>query len=401
MDQDRRQGELKPEKMKPHRNSGLAESQTEFLTTLSRELRTPLSLVLTTLQEAVSSPDAPDKIRRSLAAAHKSATGLMHLVDQLKNIDNLDATEAALQVQQSDCAELIPDVFGFSENEGDSGKSPAVNNNPDMHLTNYEHIVGDQNLGKRELLVIEHDDEVRKFLVGEFAFEFSVTGAANGEDGFTMACEKIPDLIISDIALPGKCGLSVCKDIKADIRTSHIPVILLSAKESSHDPAARHATLADAYMPKPFNLRSLKAMVRQTIIARKRLYSNYSQEASLKPASLMDNAVDKEFLQKAVDYIDSNLCNPQLSVESIADLFHISRSQVYRKIKALTGQTVVELIRTVRLKYALKLMEEKKYNLSEIADQSGFNSLSYFTRTFKDQYGKAPSEYMEGIRSGF
>ncbi len=116
------------------------------------------------------------------------------------------------------------------------------------------------------------------------------------------------------------------------------------------------------------------------------------------PANLTENAIDKEFLQKTVDYINNNLRNSQLSVESIAELFNISRSQVYRKIKALTGQTVVEFIRTVRLKYALKLMEEKKYNFSEIADQSGFNSLSYFTRSFKDQYGKAPSEYLEGTK---
>lgn len=116
------------------------------------------------------------------------------------------------------------------------------------------------------------------------------------------------------------------------------------------------------------------------------------------PGSLAENTLDKEFLQKAVDYIHNNLLNTQLSVESIAALFSVSRSQVYRKIKALTGQTVVEFIRSIRLKQALKLMEERKYNLSEIAYQTGFNSLSYFTRSFKDQYGKAPSEYVAGTK---
>ena len=228
--------------------------------------------------------------------------------------------------------------------------------------------------------------------------EFSVTQAADGNEGFLIACEKTPDLIISDIVLPGKTGLSLCREIKSDLRTSHIPVILLTAKTSTEDQVVGLESGADVYIPKPFSLRVLKAHVKQIIIARRKLYARYSQDAYLVPESLTDNAIDKEFLQKAVDYIDNNLLNTQLSVESIGAIFNISRSQVYRKIKALTGQTVVEFIRTVRLKHALKLMEERKYTLSEIADRTGFNSLSYFTRTFKDQYGKAPSEYIGGSK---
>lgn len=282
----------------------------------------------------------------------------------------------------------------FTERELSTGLEITINNE-DVPAREYEHIVVDKNLGKPELLVIEDNDELRKFLVEEFAFEFSVTSAANSEDGFLIACKKVPDLIISDIVLPGKSGLSFCKEIKGDLRTSHIPVILLTAKASTEDQIVGLESGADVYLPKPFSLQVLKAHVKQTIIARRKLYSRFSQDAYIMPANLTDNAIDEEFLQKAIDYISKNLCNPQLSVESIADLFNISRSQVYRKIKALTGQTVVEFIRTVRLKYALKLMEEKRYNLSEIADRSGFNSLSYFTRSFKDQYGKAPSEYWE------
>ena len=263
----------------------------------------------------------------------------------------------------------------------------------------YEHIVIDSNIGKPELLIIEDNDELREFLVAEFTPDFSVVAASTGDAGFDLACEHIPDLIISDIVLPGRTGLALCKEIKSDLRTSHIPVILLTAKTSSHDQVNGLESGADVYMPKPFSLRVLQAHVKQIILERKKLYAKYSQDAYLMPASLADNAVDREFLQKAVDYIDHNLRNSQLSVESIADLFNISRSQVYRKIKALTGQTVVEFIRTIRLKHALRLMEDKKYTFSEIADQSGFNSLSYFTRSFKDQYGKTPSEYVDGSKS--
>jgi AraC-like DNA-binding protein len=115
----------------------------------------------------------------------------------------------------------------------------------------------------------------------------------------------------------------------------------------------------------------------------------------LLPGKIANNEIDKTFLQKAIDYITENIQDPQLGVDSIADLFNLSRVQVYRKIKALTGNTVVEFIRTVRIKQALKLMETRKYTLSEIAHLTGFNSASYFTKSFKDHFGKAPSEYLE------
>lgn len=280
-----------------------------------------------------------------------------------------------------------------------SASNVSLISEKELSAADYDHIVLDENLGKPELLLIEDNDELRSFLSSEFAAEFSVTEVASGEEGLAIASNLIPDLIISDILLPGRSGLSVCKELKGDIRTSHIPVILLSAKASAEDQIAGLETGADVYISKPFSIRVLKAQIKQVIITRRKLYTRYSQDAYLMPANLTENQLDKEFLERAVDYITNNLRNSQLSVESLAELFNISRSQVYRKIKSLTGQTVVEFIRMVRLKHALTLMEEKKYNFSEIADRSGFNSLSYFTRSFKEQYGKAPSEYLERKKS--
>jgi signal transduction histidine kinase/DNA-binding response OmpR family regulator len=287
----------------------------------------------------------------------------------------------------------------YNEEELGKGNIVNVNGEKDLATSEYDHIVIDKSLGKPELLIIEDNDDMRKFLVTEFSSEFSVTEASTGEEGFMIACDMIPDLIVSDVVLPGKSGVSVCREIKEDIRTSHIPVILLTAKASTQDHIVGLEAGADVYIPKPFSIRVLQTQVTQVISTRRKLYTRYSQDAYLMPANLADNTIDKEFLQKAVDYVNNNLRNSQLSVESIAELFHISRSQVYRKIKALTGQTVVEFIRSMRLKHALTLMDEKKYNLSEVADRAGFNSLSYFTRSFKEQYGKAPSEYLEKKKS--
>lgn len=264
----------------------------------------------------------------------------------------------------------------------------------DHDHASYESVVIDPNLGKPELLIIEDNDELREYLVAEFSIEFSVTEAKDGNDGLLAAFEKIPDLIVSDVVMPTKTGIELCREIKSDIRTSHIPFILLTAKTTTEDQVKGLETGADVYVTKPFSARVLKAHVKQIILARRKLYVHFSQDAYLMPGNLTSNEIDKEFLQKAIDFINENLLNTQLSVESIAELFNLSRSQVYRKIKALTGQTVVEFIRVIRLKHALKLMETKKYTLSEVSYLSGFNSLSYFTRSFKDQYGKAPSEYI-------
>lgn len=338
---------------------------------------------------------------KSTSSIPHSGTGIgLSLTKTLLDVHRGNITVESTRGKGTKFSVRLPiDKSAFRKDEIQETPVEVTSTNGGGQVADYDHIVIDQNIGKPELLVVEDNDELRGFLVAEFNLEFSVTEAADGNDGFRIACEKVPDLIISDIVLPGKTGLCLCSEIKSDIRTSHIPVVLLTAKASAEDQVAGLESGADVYMPKPFSLRVLKAQVKQIIIARKKLYARYSQDAYLMPASLTDNVIDKAFLQKAVDYIDSNLRNAQLSVESIAELFNMSRSQVYRKIKALTGQTVVEFIRTIRLKHALKLMGEKKYNLSDIADQTGFNSLSYFTRSFKDQYGKAPSEYVEGTKS--
>lgn len=247
---------------------------------------------------------------------------------------------------------------------------------------------------KSQILVVEDNDQLREYLVNELSRNFIVTQAADGRKGVEEALNKIPDLIVSDIVMPEKSGIELCRELKSDIRTSHIPIILLTARTSVEDQIEGIGTGADAYLPKPFNIRLLKVQVKQLIEIRRKLYAAFSQDVYMIPARMTDNEIDQAFLQKAIDYIVEHITDTQLNVEALADMFKISRSQVYRKIKALTGKTAVEFIRTIRLKQALKLMETKKHTLAEIAYQTGFTSPSYFTRSFKEQYGKAPSEYL-------
>jgi signal transduction histidine kinase/ligand-binding sensor domain-containing protein/DNA-binding response OmpR family regulator len=248
---------------------------------------------------------------------------------------------------------------------------------------------------KPTILVVEDNPELRAYLVAELRIEFSIVEARDGEEGMAVALEKNPDLIISDVMMPVKDGIEFCDAVKTNINTSHVPFIMLTAKATVEDQINGIKTGADLYISKPFNIRHLMAHVHQIISSRQKLYSKFSQDVYLMPGKATSNALDQEFLQKAIDYVIANLQDSQLSVDSIASIFNLGRMQVYRKIKALTGKSVVEFIRMVRMKQAIKLMDSHKLTLSEIAFEVGFNSASYFTRTFKDEYGKTPSEYLE------
>jgi ligand-binding sensor domain-containing protein/signal transduction histidine kinase/DNA-binding response OmpR family regulator len=253
-------------------------------------------------------------------------------------------------------------------------------------------------LGQRNdspyILVVEDNEELRKYLVRALQGQFHVKEASDGLQGLEAAFQDVPDLIISDVLMPNKTGLELCQAVKADMKTSHIPVVLLTAKAALEDQISGIETGADLYITKPFSIRYLQTHIHHLIESRRKLYARFSQDVYLLPENCASNKMDQAFLERVVNHILTHLQDSQLSVDSLAEVFNLSRVQVYRKIKALTGKTAVEFIRSVRLKQALKLMETKQYTLSEIAYRSGFNSASYFTRTFKEAYGKAPSEYL-------
>jgi signal transduction histidine kinase/ligand-binding sensor domain-containing protein/DNA-binding response OmpR family regulator len=264
----------------------------------------------------------------------------------------------------------------------------------DVDSQEYESLEVDQD-DKARILLVEDNNELREYLSIELQSDFSVLEARDGEEALRIVQEHSPDLIISDVMMPTMNGIELCKAIKEDIQSSHIPFILLTAKATVEDQIEGINTGADLYIAKPFNVRYLITNVKQVITSRRKLYARFSQEVFLTPGMATNNSIDQEFLKKAIDFVVNNLQDTQLSVDSLAEQFNISRMQVYRKIKALTGKSVVEFIRMIRLKEAIKLMDTHAYTLSEIAYEVGFNSASYFTKRFREEYGKTPSEYLE------
>ncbi|MBN1116514.1 MAG: response regulator [Bacteroidales bacterium] len=254
---------------------------------------------------------------------------------------------------------------------------------------------GEKTGERPDILVVEDNDDLRLFLARELGNIYNVKQAEDGAYGIDMALNLVPDLIITDVLMPRLSGFELCKAIKSDIRTSHIPIILLTAKSAIHDQIEGFEQGADVYLTKPFSMELLHTQINHLIQSRRKLYAQFSHDVYLIPSKLSENVMDQQFLQRIIDFVLQNIYDEKINVEGLATEMNLNRSNIYRKIKALTGDSVVEFIRTIRLKQAIKLMETRKFSLAEIAYQTGFTSPSYFTKMFKRKYGKTPSEYID------
>ncbi|MFN8207880.1 MAG: two-component regulator propeller domain-containing protein [Bacteroidales bacterium] len=250
--------------------------------------------------------------------------------------------------------------------------------------------------GTSRLLIVEDEEDILNFLMEELAPGFSVIPARDGEEGFRLASAIIPDLIITDVMMPGLSGIELCRKLKNQVITSHIPVLILSAKTSVEQQIEGLEMGADVYMIKPFHIDHLKAQINRLISFKQSIHSEYAKTGALIPQGTVSNKLDEEFIKKVTVFVEKNISNPDLSVDLLADCVALSKVQTYRKIKAITGLSIVEFIRTIRLKKAAQLISERRLNNSEIAFETGFSSPSYFTKCFHDHFGKTPSEYASG-----
>ncbi|MGY6742056.1 MAG: response regulator [Cecembia sp.] len=246
------------------------------------------------------------------------------------------------------------------------------------------------------LLIAEDNPSISQVLKELFGPDFHILLAKDGKEAHTIALEKVPDIIISDVMMPGMNGFEFSKAIKESEVTSHIPLILLTARAGDQAHLEGLKSLADAFLTKPFNNDILRAKVNQLIQERIKLRERYSQELVLRPKDIVINSADEKFLLKLQQIIDSKLENPQFSTEDFAIEVGMSRMQLHRKLKSLTGLSATEFIRSERLKMALPLLEKGNLNISEVAYTVGFNDVSYFTKCFKERYQVTPSEFGKG-----
>ena len=243
------------------------------------------------------------------------------------------------------------------------------------------------------MLLVEDEKDMRDFMTDSLQNEFSIISSNDGVEGFQNATKRIPDIIISDVMMPNMDGFEFCKKIKTDVRTSHIPVILLSAKGDAQSKLAGVKHGADDYVGKPFKLDYLVTKAKNLIEQRNSLKVSFVKQKTLEPSKISITSLDENLMRKVIDFIEENIDNHDLNVQMLSDLLKMSHVNFYRKIKGLTGQTVTEFIRTVRLKRAGQLLKSKQYNVKEVMFMVGFTHRSYFSKMFKEQFGENPKDY--------
>jgi len=243
------------------------------------------------------------------------------------------------------------------------------------------------------MLIVEDNPDVLGLVVSSFEDEFDIITAINGEQGWRQAHRSVPDIIISDVMMPVMDGISLCNALKTDIHTSHIPVVLLTARSSTVFKMEGYETGADDYITKPFSLNMLRIRVWNLLDSRQKLRERYQRQVRLEPKNVAITSADDKFLHDLMHFIEDHIDNPELTVDDLSKEVSIARGTLYKKIKALTGQTVNDFVRTIRLKRAAQLLEQARYNVNEIAYMVGFSDVNYFRKCFKEQFGYTPKEY--------
>lgn len=250
------------------------------------------------------------------------------------------------------------------------------------------------------ILVVEDNDDIREYISDILREDqYKVISSRNGQEGIDAAIEKLPDLILSDVMMGGVTGLDLVTHIKDDVRTSHIPVILLTARASVNHQVEGLVTGADDYVTKPFNARLLLAKINSHLKIREKLKEKYCRMVTLQPQDEPIEGPDDKFLKHLREILDKNLLDTDFNVTKLAREIGMSRPVLFRKIKMLTGLSVIDLIRSVRLKKAEMLLKQRKMSISEVAFAVGFNDPRYFSKSFKEQYGKSPSQFVEEVMS--
>ncbi|MCK5906784.1 MAG: response regulator, partial [Flavobacteriales bacterium] len=247
---------------------------------------------------------------------------------------------------------------------------------------------------KEMVIIVEDNIDMNEFLFNELKDDYQVVTALNGEEGLELARKHTPSLILSDIAMPIMDGITLCKELKSDINTSHIPVFLLTAKTDEAQQMEGLSIGADDYIDKPFNLVNLKLRISNAIKARKELVAKFSTSQTPIPDGIVINELDHDLLSSIIEYVEKNI-DTDITGDILSKELGLSKSNLYKKLKNLTGFSVNIYIRNIRLDVASKLLKNGKYSISEIAYAVGFNNPKYFSSCFMKHFGESPRNYMK------
>jgi DNA-binding response OmpR family regulator len=284
---------------------------------------------------------------------------------------------------------IIEEAVNYSINEKSDNVTNAL---PEEVGNDNDH---EDEKPKSKILIIEDNTDMRQFIKCDLIKDYEIIEAIDGVEGFKKAVNFNPDLIISDIMMPRMDGIELCKKIKLDERTSHISVILLTARSSRENMLEGLETGADDYLGKPFNSEELKLRIRNIIDTRNKIREKFCNMVNLEPQSIAVNSVDKKLIEKAIKIIEEHMDDADFNVETFSNLIGMHRVSLYNKIKSLTNLSPREFFTMVRLKRAEQLLKESGLTVTEIAYQVGFKDPSHFSKLFKKQFGVSPKEFMK------
>ncbi|WP_316838507.1 two-component regulator propeller domain-containing protein [Pedobacter gandavensis] len=244
------------------------------------------------------------------------------------------------------------------------------------------------------ILIVEDNEELRALIKDLLEPEYHVLESTDGLQALQLAKIEIPDLIITDVMMPNMNGFELCQEIKSDEQTSHIPVILLTAKDSQSDQISGLSKGADVYLSKPFSIKILLLNVRNILQSREVISSKYRQQFIFSPSNILLDTMDEQFLSRLIAIIEEGMENKEFGVDLLSNKMAMSQSVLYKKVKALTDMTVNDFSKSIRLKKAAQLLKESGYNVSEISSLVGFLDARYFSKEFKKQFGRTPRDYL-------
>lgn len=252
---------------------------------------------------------------------------------------------------------------------------------------------GDKKRGT--ILIVEDNNEIRHYLSSGLAELFNTLEAGNGEEALEKLKDNEVDIIVTDVMMPVMDGIKLCKNVKQNIRTCHIPVIILSAKSEVKDQMEGLQMGADDYIPKPFSLAILTTKIQNMMRTRRRMLERYSKSLEVEPEKITFNAMDEALLKRAVAIVEKNMDNIEFSTDEFAREMNMSRSNLHLKLKAITGESTIDFIRKIRFNEAAKLLKDGRYTIAEVSTMVGFNTPSYFATSFKKYFGCLPTEYIK------
>ena len=251
---------------------------------------------------------------------------------------------------------------------------------------------------KELILVIDDNPDIRSYIKTVLENRYTIIEAKDGADGFRKAVKYIPDIVVSDVMMPPPDGVELCRQLKKEISTAHIPVILLTACSLDEQRIVGFESGTDDYISKPFNPDVLEVRIRNLIENRRQLKESFQKDLFSSDSKTVLNDLNEDFIKKLRELMEANLSDTNLSVEDLGQNMGFSRTQLYRKVKSLTGYSPNELLKIIRLKKAFVLLSSSDLNISEIAYDTGFTSPSYFAKCFKEYYDESPTDYLKRIR---